>query len=189
MTAVVAPARPAIRSSAERVAIACTAASAAIGAAGVVFLAGMFTSFAIGARSQGLVLGGINDVLVLVSYALAAPAVIVLRGRVRPSAPLATDAATVVGLVSIGAIVMLQAALVRGVLTFEQQIGPVSIAFLAFAVWLVAIGRLGSRSGLLPGGVRMGLLGATYVGYPVWAAWAARRLGRAIIDSTESSPA
>lgn len=162
-------------------------ASAVIGGVGVAFLVGMFTAFAVGARSQALTLGWINDILVLVSYPLVVPAALVIRSHVRPVAPLATDVATAAGLAAVGAIAVLQALLLRGDLTFEEQIGPISIAFLAFGAWLVVIGRLGARSGLLPGGVRMGLLGATYVGYPAWALWAARRLGRATTHPNDPS--
>lgn len=67
---------------------------------------------------------------------------------------------------------------VLGMLTFEEQIGAVSLALLVLAVWFVIIGYLGSSIGVLPHGVRMGLLAATYVGYPFWAFWLGRRLLR-----------
>jgi hypothetical protein len=70
----------------------------------------------------------------------------------------------------------MQAVLVVGALRFEEQIGAVSFALIAFAAWLVIVGRLGSSSGVLPHGVRMGLLAATYVGYPFWAFWLGRHL-------------
>ena len=37
-------------------------------------------------------------------------------------------------------------------------------------------GYLGRVAGVLPNGVRWGILGATYVGYPIWAFWMGRHL-------------
>ena len=41
---------------------------------------------------------------------------------------------------------------------------------------MVGTGVLARRSGMLPNGLRDGLLGALYVGYPVWAVALGRRL-------------
>ena len=71
---------------------------------------------------------------------------------------------------------MLQVLLVGEVLTFEEQIGPVSLAFLVLAAWFVLYGRLAARAGVLPGGTRLGLIGASYAGYPVWAFRVARAI-------------
>jgi hypothetical protein len=80
-----------------------------------------------------------------------------------------------VALVAIFAIAVLQWQLVTGALTFEQQIGPVSIAFLALGAWFVLSAYLGA--GLLPYGVGIGVLAALYVGYPLLAF----RLGRTLL--------
>ena len=65
----------------------------------------------------------------------------------------------------------------RQTLTFAEQT-DFSLALLVLAAWFVIVGYLGRSSGVLPGGVRMGLLAATYVGYPIWALWLGRRLLR-----------
>ena len=153
-----------------------TFASGVLGALGVVFMTAMFTSFAVGAKPAGMVFGWINDVLVMLAYLLTAPAVLVLVPLLRPRAPLLSVLVAVIGLLSIAGIVFLQMLLVIGVLTFEQQIGLVSIVYVGLAVWFVVTGYLGRAAGFLPDGVRMGILGATYVGYPVWAFWLSRRL-------------
>ena len=75
----------------------------------------------------------------------------------------------ILGLASFGSIVVLQLLLLTDVLTFEEQIGPVSVAYLALGVWLVTTGYLGSRRGTIPKGARWGLLAAAYVGFPFWA--------------------
>jgi hypothetical protein len=145
-------------------------------AVGIVFLVAMFASFAAGATASGQTSGRINDVLVLVSYLLAAPSVVAVHMLLRPRAPLLSGVLAAVGLGAIGAIVVLQYLLISEILTFEQQVGPVSIAILVLGVWFVTTGYLGRSSGLLLRGVRMGLIAATYVGYPIWAIWMGRRL-------------
>lgn len=188
MTPAVAPTATASATTGVRLAAACAVASAVIAAIGVVFLIGMFASFAVGARSQGMTLGLVNDVMVLVSLSLIVPAMLALRARLGPHAPWATNVATVVGLAAVAAIVILQAMLVRGDLTFAEQVGWVVVAFLVFNAWLIVTGWLGRRSGLLPNGVRMGLIGATYVGYPAWALWAARRLASGVMIGSTDPP-
>jgi hypothetical protein len=150
--------------------------SGVLGALGVAFLVAMAASFTVGATSAGVVFGWTNDVLVLVSYLLTAPAVLVLVPLLRPRAPILSVFVAVIGLLSVAGIVFLQLLLVIGVLTFEQQIGPISIVYVGLAVWFVLTGYLGRVAGVLPNGVRWGVLGATYVGYPIWAFWMSQRL-------------
>jgi len=170
------------RSAAEPPAIAAVASrttviSGIVAAIGLVFLIAMFTAFAIGATGAAQALGWINDLCVLVSYLLCAPSVIALWLVLRPGAPTMSALASILGLASIVAIVVLQGLLVLVVMSFEEQVGLVSIALLGLGIWFLLVGSLGSRAGSLPRGVRMGLLAATYVGYPVWAIWLGRRLG------------
>jgi len=77
-----------------------TVASGIIAAVGVAFLGGMFAAFAVGAQALGQRLGWINDVLVLVSYALLAPSVLAARTRLLPSAPRLANVTTAIGLAS-----------------------------------------------------------------------------------------
>ena len=151
-------------------------ASGVIGGVGVVFLIGMFAAFAAGQQALGMRLGFINDLTGVVTLPLAVPAMLVLHDRLRPTAGRTGDALLVLAIGATIAIVVLQVLLVTRVLTFEQQIGPVSIAFLALAVWFIAAGRLAARAGLFPHGTSLGVLAATYVGYPLWAFGLARAL-------------
>ena len=157
--------------------------SGVVAAAGVAFLVAMFVSFAVGARDSGLPFGRINDVLVLISYALAAPGVLAVRAVLQPQTGRWGDVLAVVGLAAIAAIVVLQALLVAETLTFEQQIGPVSLALLVFGGWLVVVSWIGRVSGQWPVGVGLGLLAALYVGYPIWAV----RLGRQLLTVANGS--
>ena len=159
-----------------RLATASLRASGIVGGIGLVFLVGMFAAFAAGARSLGMSLGWVNDVTGVITLPMALPGILALHARVRPQAGAAADALLLVGIGAGGTIVVLQVLLVGGVVTFEQQIGAVSLAFLVLAVWFVLYGRIAARAGALPGGARLGLLAASYVGYPVWAFRIARAL-------------
>jgi hypothetical protein len=159
-----------------RIAAAGLRASGVVGAIGLGFLIAMFAAFGAGARSAGMALGWANDVTGVVTLPLALPGMLALHARIRPHAGVAGDALLVIGVGSSGAIVVLQLLLVTGAVTFEQQIGSVSLAFLALAVWFVLTGRIAARSGVVPGGTRLGVLAASYVGYPVWAFRIARQL-------------
>ena len=125
-------------------------ASGVIGAVGIAFLVGMFAAFGAGARSAGMALGWVNDVTGVVTLPLAVPGMLALHARIRPQAGAAGDVLLVIGIGSTGAIVVLQLLLVAGVVPFEQQIGPVSVAFLALAAWFVLTGRIAARAGVLP---------------------------------------
>jgi len=158
-------------------------ASGVLAAIGIAFLILMFASFSLGSTSAGQAFGRINDVLVLLSYLLAGPAVVAFHLILRRRKPVLSTILFVVGLGAILAIAVLQASLVVGALTFEEQIGPVSVALLALGAWFVLSGHLATSIGAVPRGVRMGLLAASYVGYPVWAIW----IGRIFLDRPPSA--
>lgn len=147
-------------------------ASSGIAAVAVILLVAMYAAFGIGATSAGQAFGGINDRLSLVAYALAVPGVLATAMALSIARPLVVGLGTLLALAAIVAVVVLQWQLITGALSFEQQIGPVSLAFLALGVWFVLTGYLGA--GVLPYGVRLGALAALYVGYP----FLAFRLGR-----------
>jgi hypothetical protein len=71
---------------------------------------------------------------------------------------------------------VLQLLLVTGALSFEEEVGPVLLAYVGLGTWLIVSGRAAERLGVVPGGTRLGVLAAAYVGYPVWAFRIARTL-------------
>lgn len=163
----------------RRVAAWALLASAPINAVGVTALFAMFTAFGLGERPAGLALGRTNDILGLIGAALMAPAVIEIHALTGPDRRVVRTVLAIIGLGAIAAIVWLQSLLITERLTFDQQIGPVTIAYLAIGVWFVYGGWIASRAGVMPGGGRLGTLAALYVGQPWWAYRWGRRLLRA----------
>ena len=161
----------------RRVAASALLVSVPINVAGIVALAAMFAGFAAGAREAALAFGRTNDILGIFGAALLAPAVIEIAAVSGPDRRELRAVLAVVGLGAIAAIVWLQVLLVTDRIPFEQQIGPVMVAFLALTVWFVASGWTAARAGAMEGGTRLGVIASTYVGQPWWALrWGLRLL-------------
>jgi len=175
----------AIPSPIGRVAAPLLLVTSVLAAVSLAALIAMFAAFAIGARSAGMSVGFVNDVLGLITSVLVLPGVVALHERLGGVSSKRDRALRALGLGSFVAVAGLQALLVTDVLTFEQQVGPVTVAYLGLAVWLIATGRMAARRGLLPGGTRLGVLAAAYVGFPVWA----YRIGRLIRGAPGATPA
>ena len=155
-------------------------ANGVVSAVGLLFLIALFASFAVGATSPGLTFGWINDVSGVVAALLMLPLTVALHVLLQPRAPILSTLAMTIGIGANVAIAILQSLLVVGVLTFQADIGPVLIAFLVLVLWFVMTGYLRSSTGTLPHALRMGVLAATYVDYPIWAFWLGRHLLRAV---------
>jgi hypothetical protein len=128
-------------------------ASAVVTPIGLAFLVAMYVAFAVGAKSQGLTFGWINDTLAVVSGLLMLPIVVAVHVLLRERALRASRLVVLVGIGANVAIVILQSLLVAGILSFEQEIGPVLVAFLALVVWFVTTGLMGRSTGVLPHGL------------------------------------
>jgi len=169
----VAPASPRI----VRVACRALQVAAIVSTAGIVFLVGMFAAFAVGSSSTAMALGTINDVLVVVQFVLLLPAVLAFRralanaGSARAGAVIA-----VLGAIGIAGVAILQGLLVAGRLSFEEEIGPAGIAYVPLVAWFIGTGWQAARSGIDRRGIAFGLVGASYLGFPVWAWRLAGRL-------------
>ena len=167
---------PMARRASTRLAGTCLYASAVSGTVGVVTIVGMFAAFGAGNQRAGETLGFINDVSAFPTLLLAVPAVLATRRLLRPRSPRLTDAITLLALAGTVGVLALQWLLVTRAMTFERQVPLVMLAYVGLQVWYLVMGLLGSRSGVLPKGGRMGVVAVTYVGYPVWAVWLGRRL-------------
>jgi hypothetical protein len=163
-------------------------ASGTVAAVGVPLLIAMYAViFRYGPRHPAIERFGIpNDVCVLVQYALAVPIAVALHRHNRATAPLLSLTVTTLGIGAMTSIVVLQSLLIAGVIPFEEEVVYVGIAMLILVIWFLVVGRLGRSSGLLSGRTTlMGLLGASYFGYPIWAFWLARQLqARALTESS-----
>jgi hypothetical protein len=164
-------------------------ASGTAAAIGVPLLAAMYAViFRYGPRHPAIEWFGIpNDVCVLVQYALAIPIAVALHRHNRATAPLVSLTVTTLGMGAMISIVVLQALLIAGVVPFEEEVVYVGIAMLILVIWFLVVGRLGRSSGLLSGRTTlMGLLGASYFGFAIWAFWLARQLqARAVTNSRQ----
>lgn len=150
-------------------------ASGVVSLIGIVFLVVFYIGFLNGSEALQT-FGPLNDICIIIQYLLILPVLPVLYRLFRDDAPVLSIAAMLIGVAGIIAVVVLQVLLVTGVLTFEQQVGPVSIALLVVGLWILSTGSLGRSSGKLPGGLAVSILAMFYVGYPFWAFWLGRRL-------------
>jgi hypothetical protein len=114
----------------------------------------------------------------VVTILLLAPIPFALHRRLASSDPRASAAAVALAVDAIVFGAVLHALFTAGVWTFEAAGPLVLIGYLAFAGWLWIVGSLGSRSGRLPNGRRMAVVGATIVLLPLWLVWVARELDR-----------
>ena len=152
----------------------CAYSSAVVSVFGIGLLAMLYVTLIAFGDDFGS--GRLNDISVIVHYALTLPIALVLRQLLKPYGPGRSLAGMLLGIVGMSAVIVLQMLLVTGVLTFRQQVGFVIVAFIPIAAWFVINGRLGRSSDILPGGMRLQVLAALYFGYPWWAFRLGRRL-------------
>lgn len=151
--------------------------SGIISAIGLVFLIAMFVFFATPLKALGLMFGMLNDICVAIQYLLTIPIALALYRILSPHNPGLIRIATSVGFAAMIVVIMLQLALIFGVLTFERQVGWVSLAMIVgVGSWLVITGLIAQSTGRLPNSVLMSAVAVPYLGYPVWAFWLGRRL-------------
>lgn len=142
-------------------------------------LVAMFVNFAAGAPSTARQFGAINDALTIVTYGLLLPVVPAMHVLVRETGRVRSLVLATVGVCGIVVTMVLQWLLVTGAIPFERQVGMVSVSILAAGAWMVGTGYLARSTGFLPNGVRNGVLGGLYLGFPIWALDLGRRLVKA----------
>jgi hypothetical protein len=151
--------------------------SGIISAIGVVFLMAMFVFFATPFKTLGLMFGKLNDICVALQYLLTIPMALALYRILLPHNPGLIRIATSVGIAAMIVVILLQLALIFGVLAFERQVGWVSLAMIVgVGSWLVITGWVAQSTGRLPSSLLMSVLAVPYLGYPIWAFWLGRRL-------------
>ena len=116
--------------------------------------------------------GRLNDICVMIQYLLALPIPLALLRLLQTRAPVLSKLAMLIGIVGMMAVVVLQFLLVAGVLSFSEQVGPVTFAMVIMVgAWLVITGYLGRSIGKLPHSLLVSIVAVPYFGYPVWAFW------------------
>lgn len=153
----------------------CAIISGVVSIFGIVFLVIMYIGFIIGNKELQR-FGPLNDICIIIQYLLALPIVLALHQLFKAHAPGLSRLAMLFGIVGIIAVMALQLLLVAGVVTFEEQLGPVMVAGLVAGAWFVITGYLGRSTGKLPGGLLVSILAVLYLGYPLWAFWLGRKL-------------
>jgi hypothetical protein len=151
--------------------------SGIISAVGVVCLITMFTLFATPNQALAGKFGTINDICVALQYLLTIPIALALYRILLPYNPGLIRVATIVGIAAMLIVIALQLALVFGWMSFERQVGWVSLAMIGgVGAWLIITGLMARSVAALPNSVLMSVVAVPYVGYPVWAIWLGRQL-------------
>jgi hypothetical protein len=144
---------------------------------GIILLTTMFVLFATPYKTQALLFGLLNDILVGVQYLLTIPVALALYRILQPYNPRLVLAATIMGIAAMVIIVILQLALVFEVLTFQQQGAWVTLALLVgVGSWLIITGLVERTLLEFPHSVLMSAVAVPYLGYPLWAYWLGSRL-------------
>jgi hypothetical protein len=122
----------------------------------------------------------------MIQYLLALPIPLAFHRLLRAHAPFRSKLVMLIGFAGMIAVVVLQLLLVVGVLSFLEQVGPVTFAMIfVVGAWLMITGYLSRSTGTLPHSMLMSILAVPYFGYPLWAFWLGRHLlsGRMIEQS------
>lgn len=151
--------------------------SSAVSALGVAFLLLLYLGFLANLESL-LVFGPLNDLLVIVQYLLALPVAVALYQILKAQSAGMSLVAVLAAFVGIVGVVVFTSLLIAGVMTFSEQVGYVSAFLLVVGVWIVITGLLGRR-GKLRLSIPAIILGALYVGFPLWA----YRVGQQLLAS------
>jgi hypothetical protein len=152
-------------------------ASGIVSAIGLAFLIAMFALFATPNKTLGYTFGLLNDICVAIQYLLTIPVALAMYRLLLPHNPLLIRIATIVGIAMMLVVILLQLALIFGVLPFEKQVVWVSLAMIVgVGSWMVITGLVARSTGRLPGSVLMSAVAVPYVGHPLWAFWLGRNL-------------
>ena len=141
--------------------------SSAVSAIGVVSLVLLYVGFIANVESL-LIFGPINDALIIVQYALALPVAVAMHRILKPRSPKPSLVGMLVAFVGIGGVIVFQLLLLTGVMSFSEQIVYASTFLLVIGVWIVITGFVGRGSGGFGFSIPTIVLGASYLGYPLW---------------------
>ena len=151
-------------------------ASAIVASVGVVCLVLLYIGLLTPVRTLRI-FGPLNDLCVLVQYALALPTVLALHRVLRTDAPLSSLGAVITAIVGILGVVVFQALLLLGLMSFRAQVAWASASVLLVGCWIVMTWVTGRRRGVVPASAILTFAAALYFGYPLWIYSVGQRLG------------
>jgi hypothetical protein len=135
--------------------------------------------------SRNLFFGGVTDTLSVLTLALMLPVALALHLLLSSQAPVLSRLAAGIGILSMLVYGILQALLVKGVLTYEQVSVPNIAASAGVGIWLLLANYAALRGRVFPRGLAWaGLIAGAgflvlvpgFLIYPVWAIWLGRWL-------------
>jgi hypothetical protein len=156
--------------------------SAAVSAVGIVFLLLLYVGFFANAESL-LVFGPLNDLFIIIQYVFAVPIAVALHRLLKTQSPGMSLVALVTAFVGFAGVIVFQLLLLTGVMDFTEQVVYASTFILVVGVWIVITSYIGRRSGNLHIGIPTMILGALYLGYPLWA----YRVGQQLVANDQSA--
>lgn len=142
--------------------------SAIVAAVGLVFLILLYAGFVPGAESLQI-FGPLNDLCIIVQYVLALPIAFAFHQMLKQSAPQLSRIALLIYFIGVTGIVVFQALLLTGVMTFNQQVLYASIFLLIAGVWVFVASRALRKIGAVSMSQALIVFAALYIGYPFWA--------------------
>ena len=155
---------------------------AVVSAFGIAFLVLLYVGFFTGAEGL-LKFGPLNDICIIIQYLLALPIVVAFHRLLSPQSPRLSLFAMLVAQVGILGVVVFQSLLITGVMTFLEQVVYASTSMLIVGVWIAITGFLGRQLGRFNISLGPIILGALYVGYPLWA----YRVGQRLLSETRTT--
>jgi len=153
----------------------CAYLGAVVSAAGILFLVLLYVGIFSG-DERLIGFGILNDLCVLVQYALLLPIVIVFHRILRSQSPRLVLLMTLIAVVGIIGVIVFQYFLIAGIMPFSEQVVYVSVFILMVGAWITVAGVIGRRSGKLSQSVAEIILAALYFGYPIWVYRVGRQL-------------
>lgn len=117
-----------------------------------------------------------NEVLDILTSAFLLPVVIALYRVYRKTSPILSHLSTILLTLITVAGIILHMLVIFGIFSFPEVAYIFFSGLLILSLWLFMVAYLAYRSRKPKHGLLMGILGATIIGYPVWAIWIGRQL-------------
>lgn len=158
-----------------RAAVLAAYAGAAVSSLGILFIVLFYVGFLAHVHVL-LILGPLNDLCILVQYALAVPLAIAFHRLLHAHSPRQSLNLFILGLAGMVCVVLFQALLLLGAMPFRVQLPLASGSILVIGAWLLITGVWARHVGTLRASTTLLVGAALYFGYPFWAYRVAQQL-------------